>query len=975
MRNYQYEYLFKQSSVPKQITIIYDVLNTITNEELDSESFTFHDSLCSDSQLKFGCCESAYIEFSVGYGIKPLINKELTVYITPEGGTAFLLGRFKVVSDTPTADKRRRDVVAYDKMYELLNMELIGWYDNFWANRMTATVEEFRDSLFNYLNITQQVLTPLCVDSMTITKTVATTSLSGMEVLTSLCEAGLRFGHIVPNRFTYIFRYEMIDAIGDTLYPDQPNVNDVNHLYPIASGLYPKEGSVEEEVGVNGTYISATFEDYFVEPITRLQIRLNENDIGYQDGTGDNIYVIENNFLLYGQSTQALASCYSGAVQYFLSKISFVPANVVAQGNPCLEVGDRIRVHTRHATIDTYILQRTLKGIQSLRDEYVAESPKHRDEKVNGTAHDLKMLRGKSNELTRTIEETNLRITNVESGLQSEITQTEERIQAQITDLQSQIDGESFYYEGHGEPTKHNYPYWDWCTNLQLGDGTSAHPYILLNDIYDEQGNPGGNLYPHFVYTEQNRQDHLRSLYVDLDTGNGYRFVQSTREEPGETIVEWIWKMIQDSNFSYLFNKVSTLEQTVDGISTTVAYDTIQIANHETRIEHNESSITQQATQISLKVTKGDCISDINLTSGQAQINAAKINLNGVTTIGSKVVIGEQDGKIRATDGQFENCVFHSDDGIQSTSQNIKIEGGKLITHDASNNNGIAILNNEIDFYTSYGSTRQFWVGSINTATSNTAQYARFGIYANGQLSRIQLGYTTNSGSEGTAIMMIGDSVGGGNYNYDYQHGDNANIYAFNMKISALHIGGTPPDTPPYTAESATGVLEGFHDSSNLGTVKLVAQDVFLLYMFDNSRLKMSVTRNEGQLIGTWYGTLSGTSDERLKRNIENLSDKVIRAVINIPAKQFIFNRPKVEENGLISIGVIAQDVRSAFEDEGLNPDDYSIVTSYKEQDGKEYYALNYNEYLVARNAYLEQRVDELEKRLARIEELLEGRL
>ena len=352
MINYEYESLFKQTSITKQIVITHDT-GTITNNELECEKFEFHDNLCSQNQLQFGCCESSYIKFSVGYGTEPLINKELTVTITPNGGTPLSLGTFIVTSDKPTGNRRHREIIAYDKMYQIINSEVIEWYNTLFPTADTVkTIKQIRDSFFEYLGIEQESIS-LPIDNLPIKKTITADSLSGKDVITAICEACLGFGHITREGR---FKYMGLQPIGETLFPDE-------ELYP-ADDLYPKEGAVDEEIGVNGNYISATYEDYYTDLIDKFQIRMEENDIGYITGTGTNAYIIEGNFLLFGKTSQELASIYGNALSY-LGTLYFTPANIVAQGNPCLEVGDRIRLHTRYATIDTYILQRTMSGIQS----------------------------------------------------------------------------------------------------------------------------------------------------------------------------------------------------------------------------------------------------------------------------------------------------------------------------------------------------------------------------------------------------------------------------------------------------------------------------------------------------------------------------------------------------------------------------------------------------------------------------------
>lgn len=462
--NYEYEYLFRQDSIPKELKIVYDTNQVITNDDLELESFEWHSSLCSESQFRFGCCESDYIKFSIGYGITPLEGKRLKVYIKPKQVDDWLLiGNFYVVSDTPTADKRQRSVIAYDRMYFLLNDDLTSWYNSLYPTATTTvTIINMARSLAQHWGMDYQAAWTF--GTLAIPQTIFPNELSGKDVLCALAEMNLCFIKVrdgTGNRDCLVTQY--VQPIGDTLYPAED-------LYP-ADDLYPQEGAVETEIGQGGTYIDAKFEDYFTAPIDKFVIRNNENDVGYTVGSGDNAYVIENNFLLYGKSTSELDNMYGQTALNYLGLYYFTPAKIEAIGNPCLEVGDRIRVRTKYATIDTYILQRTLKGIQALRDTYIAESPQKRSAGLLTTNHSLIALRGKTNELTRTIEETNSRITDVEVDLSSnyytkteadsEISQTARQVKSTVAQYDSKYDTSGLLYTislwGYGSPNDLGY--------------------------------------------------------------------------------------------------------------------------------------------------------------------------------------------------------------------------------------------------------------------------------------------------------------------------------------------------------------------------------------------------------------------------------------------------------------------------------------------------------------------------------------
>lgn len=438
MVNYQYSNLFLKDSVDKQLNIVSDdgKIN-ITNTELHQEKFELTESLCSESELTFGACEAGMIKFTVSNVFLPMKGKWLTAKMTLDGheDKPFQIGRYKVYSDTPTADRTCRDVVAYDALYDILSSDVADWYNQILPQKdSTVTLKQFRDSFFNHFGVEQEEVS-LVNDEMIIEKTVEVTAsssgssdtaetstigeaISGKEVLSCILEINGCMGNIGRDgKFRYVYLTQEIQG----LYP-------ANDLYP-AEDLYPKN---PKSTSISKSqYISAQYEDYIVRTINKLQIREKENDIGVIVGDGGNTYVIEGNFLVYGKGTKEL----NKIGEKTLSKIKGIiyrPFSADCKGNPCLEVGDAVRLTTKYELIETYILKRTLKGIQALRDDLEADGEEYRTSKVNGIQRSILQLKGKSNTLERSIEETKSTIVDVENGLQSQITQTATEIRSEV---------------------------------------------------------------------------------------------------------------------------------------------------------------------------------------------------------------------------------------------------------------------------------------------------------------------------------------------------------------------------------------------------------------------------------------------------------------------------------------------------------------------------------------------------------------
>lgn len=429
MVDYELSELFKKDGIDKQLIIQTDDKKvTITNTELHQEKFELTESLCSESELAFGSCEASSIKFTMSNVFTSLKGKWITVTMSLNGNTdkPFQFGHYKIYSDKPTADRTQRDVVAYDALYDIINANVMGWYDSVLPNLdSTITLKNFRDSFFEHFGVTQKDIT-LPNDSMVIKRSLdketgnaQTNVLSGSTVIKAICEINGCFGHINrQGQFEYIFLKQDIQG----LYP-------ANDLYP-ADNLYPKS---PDSYRINKSdYITADYEDYIVEPITKLQIRSSNSDVGTIIGNGSNAYIIENNMLTYQKTADEMQTIAQN-IYNKISKIRYRPFTADLRGNPCLEVGDAIRILTKNAIVESYVLERDFKGIQALRDSFSSVGEQYYSEKVNSTQTSIKQLENRSNKLERTIEETKSTITDVENDLSSQIKQTAESIATEVS--------------------------------------------------------------------------------------------------------------------------------------------------------------------------------------------------------------------------------------------------------------------------------------------------------------------------------------------------------------------------------------------------------------------------------------------------------------------------------------------------------------------------------------------------------------
>ena len=433
MINYINKALFNDDSVDKQLTLTFSGGDVITNEDIDAESMRIVESINSGSELTFGSCEASELEITIRNVYSSHVGQTVTVSVVLNGDTAhpFTFGTYTVVEDKATADRKKREIHAYDSLYEVLNADVSGWYNTLYpTSSTTKTIKQIRDSFFSYFGITQQSVT-LPNDTITVGKTISPTTLSGKDVLFALCEINARFGHIGRDGvFNYIRLQEMITG----LYPR-------NDLYP-DDDLYPSDEVGSEDIGISGNYISANYEEYTVDKIDKLVIRQEDSDIGCIVGSGTNAYIIQGNFLVYGKNATDLTAI-ANNIKDQIFAVWYRPCEVELRGNPCLEVGDGIRLNTSYEIVYSYIFKRTLSGIQFLRDDFYADGLKKRNEQVNSVNFQIKQLAGKTASIKADVDGIETEVSDLAQQTSTAIQQLSDSVAVKVNSqghIVSQLD-------------------------------------------------------------------------------------------------------------------------------------------------------------------------------------------------------------------------------------------------------------------------------------------------------------------------------------------------------------------------------------------------------------------------------------------------------------------------------------------------------------------------------------------------------
>lgn len=421
------------SSTDKQMVIsVVGTNQKIDNSMLEIGTFALEESLCSESELKFGACEANCVKFTARNTAGNIIGKTISIEETIDGNSKNPMpyGVFKVASDVPTADRTKRQITAYDAMYDIINTDVKSWYAGL---SFPMTLKQFRDSFFAHLGIAQ-VETSLVNDSMTVNKTIVATqtddssavteesSISGKTVVTAICEINGCFGNINrEGKFEYVF----LKAITSALYPAED-------LFP-SDNLFPSDANTES---MTGHYITFDYEDFQSKAITQLEIKTSEDNAGAIVGTAGNNYSITGNFLVSDKTGAELEQIANNLLPIMKQPVYTPIKSCTCVGNPCLTLGEPIRFNTTREIVETYLLQRALTGVQSKRDSISAQGTQTHSAKVNSIRDTIESVERRTGKLERNADHLQSTYEDLEEQTNTKFEQTAKSIVAEVNRAQ-----------------------------------------------------------------------------------------------------------------------------------------------------------------------------------------------------------------------------------------------------------------------------------------------------------------------------------------------------------------------------------------------------------------------------------------------------------------------------------------------------------------------------------------------------------
>lgn len=344
MRFEQHLNEYMEDSVPKAIRVVSGENVLIKNEEIMENSFSLTES------VDIGSCNSSYVTFK---SPKFIANKNFGLEISVNGSEYELINTYTV----KTKIKRGNyyEYTAYDMMEELItDTDMTYWYADYRkdAPNSTQIIWDFLDELVR-MNIMHPYSIPMFswggLDGY-LTQEIVTLG----DILKPILEI-YSMGAIMSQG-----KIKLVMPIDPTDFGDIKDSPIAYHYewqweHPSLSSLSRYAGASCLERGIKVTQARS---DKLGEGLLG-DMRLGQQYIGEPL-----LYDIRDN--MFATSTPQWAL--NGFIEELTSPIAttwtFGDINAVVRGNPCIEVGDRVRVGNYIFVIN----QRTLTGVQGMRD-------------------------------------------------------------------------------------------------------------------------------------------------------------------------------------------------------------------------------------------------------------------------------------------------------------------------------------------------------------------------------------------------------------------------------------------------------------------------------------------------------------------------------------------------------------------------------------------------------------------------------
>lgn len=387
----------------------------LTNKDIVKKSMKLKESICNERYFIWGGCISNCLTFQTGSdqfwdsGEENVPRGDIELYIECEG-TKEQLFTGTIDSGKRTKGLLVRTITAYDPLYKLKNVDIARLYKNWTTDKqMFLTQKQFRDSLFEYLKITQEDI-KLMYDNAYVPNTWTNGEMKVVDILQDLCLQNCVFGWM--NRKGK-FRYLKVKPNARVSGTSQSGKE--SYEYYDCSVHYDVIADESTDITEGRLWYP---KEFLPDPYPGL---FSPGDITAQEAYEENIYYIRDSFFVgnddwieyvfdadeYGSLTRVkplMKICYGTPTQIDSQHLYIAQGyNVKVRGNPLTRIGSKIQLQIRKRTppfqgypegkdiiwkINSYIMSRTMEITgRGIMETYSAENGPYNSNKSQEGKH------------------------------------------------------------------------------------------------------------------------------------------------------------------------------------------------------------------------------------------------------------------------------------------------------------------------------------------------------------------------------------------------------------------------------------------------------------------------------------------------------------------------------------------------------------------------------------------------------------
>lgn len=382
-----------QAGLQKQLTLVIDGTQTLTNSDILMESMSLRQSCNEESQFAIGNVYSSEFTVSV-FADAPAsayVGKTIVPTLTAvddEGNTyPQKLGEFEIASAKLISNRIHRELVCYDKLSPILQTDYSNWYNGL---SFPMTIKYIRDAFFSFVGIQQETIS-LPNDNIQVQLTYSFDSLSGADLLKAICQVNGCWGFL---DYDGNFKYKIVSAVTDNmLYPSE-TIFPSEVLFPGGNIISP-DGSNAYQGGRNYVQGSLAFEEYKTSPITAVTVTQTTGEISVTSGTSGNTFTITENMLLYFVGETVMQTVADNLLAN-LEGLTYVPVSVKTAPTPWLEIGDWACFECDNEILYFPVMQRTFSGITAVMDTFTATGTEYLQENANSQTNRIASVGAKA---------------------------------------------------------------------------------------------------------------------------------------------------------------------------------------------------------------------------------------------------------------------------------------------------------------------------------------------------------------------------------------------------------------------------------------------------------------------------------------------------------------------------------------------------------------------------------------------------